>query len=129
LFPEKVMMISDLWRVELQGLLKIIKHADMQNARETAVWALAICCCNDEWQVVPQVWELDGCRSLCEILHQKRWKSSSRCVQYAATIIQLTLETMQGHLLRAETNDYVGKQAVPPWRPLLLRLEDTRAKG
>ena len=36
------------------------------------------------------------------------------CVQYAATIIQLTLETMQGHLLRAETNDYVGKQAVPP---------------
>lgn len=39
----------------VRGLLKIIKNATVQSARETAVWALAICCCNDEWQVVPQV--------------------------------------------------------------------------
>jgi hypothetical protein len=31
------------------------------------VWALAICCCNDEWHVVPEVWELQGAPLLCEV--------------------------------------------------------------
>ena len=43
-----------------------------------------------------------------QVLHQKRWNSSARCIQYAATIIQLTLEVMQDHLLKAETNEYIG---------------------
>ena len=72
------------------------------------MWALAILSCNDEWHVVPQVWEQNGASVLCEVLHQKRWKCSSRCIQYAATVIQLTIETMQGHLLRSETTQYVG---------------------
>ena len=42
------------------------------------------------------------------MLHQKRWNSSARCIQYAATVIQLTLEVMQDHLLKAETNKYIG---------------------
>jgi hypothetical protein len=66
--------------------------AKVQSARETAVWALAIVSCNDEWNVLPQVWEHDGAQLLCDVLHQVRWKSSSRCIQYAATIIQLIIE-------------------------------------
>jgi hypothetical protein len=85
-----------------------LRSAEIQSARETAVWALAILSCNDEWHVVPQVWEQNGASVLCEVLHQKRWKCSSRCIQYAATVIQLTIETMQGHLLRVETIQYVG---------------------
>ncbi len=42
------------------------------------------------------------------MLHQKRWNSSARCIQYAATIIQLTLEVMQDHLLKTETSQYIG---------------------
>ena len=32
----------------------------------------------------------------------------THCDFYAATVIQLTIETMQGHLLRAETNKYIA---------------------
>ena len=68
------------------------------------MWALAIVACNDEVHVVPQVWEQNGAVMLCEVLEGRRWTSSSRCIQYAGTVVQLTIETMQGHLLRSEMN-------------------------
>lgn len=51
----------------VSSLLKIVKTAKSQSTRETAVWALAIVCCNDEWNVVPQVWEQKGAPHLCEV--------------------------------------------------------------